>query len=140
MPIKTQSAKAKGRDLQKHIRKKLLEIFTVLEEDDVVSRPMGSGGTDLMLSPKAQRAVGISFEAKNTRKSPSVGELKQSKANAYPGSLPAVAWKPFGKGYDDTLVMFNLEEFLHYWRNRMERTEMGCWFFRWRRLHLCSRL
>jgi hypothetical protein len=81
-----QSRKAKGRKLQNHVRNKLTEIFG-LEEGDVESRPMGSSGTDLMLSAKARKRIGISFECKNTVGTPSRAQLEQSQANKVPNTV-----------------------------------------------------
>lgn len=121
MPIKTQSAKAKGRNLQKWVRSRLLRYFPILADDDIQSRSMGSGGTDLMLSPAAQFWVGLSVECKKTKKTPSVAELEQSRANAYKNTLPCVVWCPHGKGPQHTMIMFNLEEFLTEWSERNEQ-------------------
>lgn len=110
--MKTQSAKAKGRNLQKHVKKVIEEVFTELEEGDVESRPMGSGGTDLLMSPKARERCPISFECKNTTRNPSSMDLEQSKRNMYEDTLPVVAWKPRGKSFDDTLVICKLDELL----------------------------
>ena len=63
--VKPQSAKAKGRNLQKWVRDLLLESFPQLEEDDVRSTSMGCGGEDLQLSPAARKLFGFSIECKN---------------------------------------------------------------------------
>ena len=63
--MKPQSAKAKGRNLQKWVRDLLLESFPQLEEDDVRSTSMGAGGEDLQLSPAARKLFGFSIECKN---------------------------------------------------------------------------
>ena len=63
--MKPQSAKAKGRNLQKWVRDLLLESFPQLEEDDVRSTSMGCGGEDLQLSPAARKLFGFSIECKN---------------------------------------------------------------------------
>ena len=62
--MKPQSAKAKGRNLQKWTRDKILESFPSLEPDDVRSTSMGCGGEDLQLSPAARRQFGFSVECK----------------------------------------------------------------------------
>ena len=108
--MKTASAKAKGRILQQYIAKTIIAFFEELEEDDVVSRPMGSGGVDIMLSPLAQKLFPVSVEAKNTKSKPGPGELAQSRANAYDGTVPVVAWKPPGKGMQMTMVMMTLDD------------------------------
>ena len=62
--MKPQSAKAKGRNLQKWARDKILESFPSLEPDDVRSTSMGCGGEDLQLSPAARRLFKFSVECK----------------------------------------------------------------------------
>lgn len=116
--MKTQSAKAKGRKLQKMVAETILKVCPFLQEDDVVSRPMGSQGEDIMLSPKARQWCPLSFECKNTKTFPSIAGLDQAKANCK-GHLPAVCWKPPGKGKEDIIIYFRLEELLEW--IKMER-------------------
>jgi hypothetical protein len=73
---------------------------------------MGAGGVDVMLSPKARQLCPLAIECKNTKATPSIAEIKQSQANARMGELPVVAYKPYGKKYDDTLIMCSLEDLL----------------------------
>ena len=113
--MKTQSAKAKGRKLQQMVAETILEVFPFLHEDDVVSRPMGSGGEDIMLSRKAREWCPFSFECKNTKTFPSTKALDQARANRK-GHLANVCWKPPRKGKDDVIIYFNLKEFLEWVR------------------------
>jgi hypothetical protein len=110
--MKPSSAKAKGRVLQQHVSRRIVESFPELATDDVVSRPMGSGGVDLMMSPLAQKKFPISVECKNTKAEPSTAALEQATYNCYPNTFPAVAWKPKGKGLPDTMIMMYLDDFL----------------------------
>lgn len=64
MPIKTQSAKAKARLLQKSVCQMILSRFTDLEPDDCRSTSMGASGEDVQLSPAARRLIPISIECK----------------------------------------------------------------------------
>ena len=59
-----QSAKAKGRKLQKWFRQRLIDTLK-LHPDDVESRSMGAGGEDIMLSAKARNMFPYSVECKN---------------------------------------------------------------------------
>ena len=52
--MKTQSAKAKGRNLQKWVVNKLIETFEIHPED-IKSCSMGAGGEDVQLSPAARK-------------------------------------------------------------------------------------
>lgn len=114
MPIKTSSAKGKGRQLQQHVRDEIYAGWPELDDGDVESRGMGGAGVDIMLSPKARKLVPLSIECKNTKSTPSIAQVKQATANMYEETLPVVAWKPFGKQYKDTLVMCKLEDLLEW--------------------------
>lgn len=63
--MKTQSAKAKGRKLQQHVRDGILERFPTLEPDDVRSTSMGAGGEDVQLSPAARQLFPYQVECKS---------------------------------------------------------------------------
>lgn len=80
--MKTSSCKQKGRLLQQKVRDKILEKFPTLEADDVTSRSMGAQGTDILLSPKAQRLFGYDVECKNVEKLNIWEALKQCEGNA----------------------------------------------------------
>jgi hypothetical protein len=110
--VKTQSCKAKGRALQQWVCKRIREVFD-LPEEDVVSRSMGSGGIDVMLSKDAKEIFPFSIECKSTKSHPSIAAIRQSQANRMKGTWPIVCWKPFGKGMKDTLVYMTLEDFLN---------------------------
>lgn len=112
--MKTSSAKAKGRKHQQNIRDILLKEFPELEEGDVESRGMGGAGVDLMLSPLARRLVGLSIEAKKTRAAPSRTAVDQSRANAYPDTLPVVVWGPQGSGTGKELMICDFADFLKW--------------------------
>ena len=62
------SNKEKGRRLQKWVVEKLLLLLPGVKPDDVVSRPMGSNGEDIMLSPYARKLFPYSVECKNQEK------------------------------------------------------------------------
>lgn len=66
--ISPQSAKAKGRRLQQHVRDTILEAYPSLESDDVRSTSMGAGGEDVQLSPAARKLFPYSIECKNLAK------------------------------------------------------------------------
>ncbi len=80
--MQPQSAKAKGRNLQKYVCQRILEIFSHLESDDVTSRSMGCGGEDILLSPLARRALPISIECKNRASFAIYKDYEQARANA----------------------------------------------------------
>jgi hypothetical protein len=66
--LKPSSAKAKGRILQQWIRDAILAAFPTLEPDDVRSTAMGQNGSDVQLSPAAQRKFPYAVECKNLAK------------------------------------------------------------------------
>tara|TARA_B100001063_G_C16642612_1_gene491623 strand:+ start:75 stop:413 length:339 start_codon:yes stop_codon:yes gene_type:complete len=80
--VKPQSAKAKGRNLQKWVRDLLLEHFPQLEPDDVRSTSMGAGGEDIQLSPAARRLFGFSVECKSVEKLNVWAAYEQASANS----------------------------------------------------------
>ena len=65
--MKPQSAKAKGRNLQKWVREQLIERLDIHPED-VESRSMGAGGEDLIMARAARQKFPFSVECKNTEK------------------------------------------------------------------------
>lgn len=80
--MKPQSAKAKGRNLQKYVVAKILDTFKWLKPDDVTSRSMGAGGEDVLLSPAARKRLPISVECKNKARFVIYKDFKQCQANA----------------------------------------------------------
>jgi hypothetical protein len=89
--------KAIGRDFQKEIRDMLLLHFPTLELDDIRSNPMGAGGEDLLLSPKARAILGnTQHECKSREKIAMSSWIEQSESH---GRHQAVVWfKETGKG------------------------------------------
>ncbi len=63
--MKTSSAKAKGRNLQKWVVTQILSLFPSLTGNDVSSRSMGAQGEDVLLSEAARKLLPVSFECKN---------------------------------------------------------------------------
>lgn len=73
--MKTSSAKAKGRRLQQLVRDKIRELLKPhgVVAEDVESRGMGQGGSDVILSPLAKKHLPVEIECK-ARKSWAVYE------------------------------------------------------------------
>lgn len=85
-----QSAKNKGRILCKQIKKLILSLFPILEEDDLKVTSSGATGEDIQLSPKARSILPITIECKN-RNSISVYKwMEQSDRSNY---IPIVVAK-----------------------------------------------
>lgn len=120
--MKTSSAKGKGRDLQKYVAKVIKDQF-YLGDGDAESRPMGSSGVDIMMSPLAKEKFPFSPECKNTKTFPSLAALEQSHYNQYDDTLAGVVWKPFGKGMNKSIIYFNFEEFVDWWKEHTNGKE-----------------
>jgi len=118
--ISTQSAKGKGREFQKAVRDMIYERNPELQEGDVESKPMGSGGVDIMLSPYAREFIPLSIECKSTRATPGTPELEQAASNCYKDTLPVVVWKPFRASPGDARVMVRLDDLLDFLRTRFD--------------------
>lgn len=63
----TASRKQKGRNLQKHVRDAILKHYSSLTEDDVKSAPMGTSGSDVVLSTAAKEQFPYDVECKNAQ-------------------------------------------------------------------------
>jgi len=77
-----QSAKAKGRNLQKWLRDLILGIHTELTPDDVRSTSMGVSGVDIQLSSAAKAAIPFGLECKNKNRVAVYQWYQQAKDNA----------------------------------------------------------
>jgi hypothetical protein len=106
--MKTSSAKAKGRNLQKHLRDALLAAFPVLEPDDCKSTSMGASGEDVQLSPAARKLIPCSFECKSYAKIAVYQWFKQCKSNAK-HYQPVLVIK---QNQDKPLAVIDLEYFV----------------------------
>ena len=122
--IRPQSAKAKGRKWQQEVAKLLTEKFD-LQEGDVVSRPMGSGGVDLMMSPAARKAFPVSPECKKTAADPGHAALDQAKHNALKGTIGAVVWQTTGEGGTKGEIRFDLVEFIDWYKTLVKDSDNG---------------
>lgn len=93
VPMKTQSAKAKGRNLQKWVRDKILGVFPQLEPDDVKSTSMGASGEDVQLSPAARRLFPFSVECKSHKSFAIYSHYEQATTNCPEGNQPLLIIK-----------------------------------------------
>ena len=105
--MKPQSAKAKGRNLQKWVREKLIESLNVHPED-IESRSMGAGGEDLIMARAAREKFPHSIECKNVEKLNVWEAYDQAKANG--GKYePIVVMK---KNHKKPLVVVDADYFI----------------------------
>ncbi len=79
--MKPQSAKAKGRNLQKWFRNILIEKLDIHPED-IESRSMGAGGEDLIMARAARQKFPFSIECKNVEKLNVWEAYEQAKENS----------------------------------------------------------
>ena len=86
MPLRPQSAKAKGRRLQQKVATSILDAFPHLQSDDVVSTSMGAPGEDVRMSPAARECVPLSLECKCQEKISIWACLEQATANTPPSA------------------------------------------------------
>ena len=105
--MKPQSAKAKGRNLQKWVRDQLIEQLDVHPED-IESRSMGAGGEDLIMARAARSKFPFSIECKNVERLNVWEAYDQAKANS--GDYePIVVMK---KNHKKPLVVVDAEYFI----------------------------
>ena len=79
--MKTSSAKAKGRNLQKKVRELLIEYLKI-DPEDIESRSMGAGGEDLIMAKAARNLFPYSIECKNQEKINIWESYKQANENS----------------------------------------------------------
>tara|TARA_R100001594_G_C3934288_1_gene238970 strand:+ start:26 stop:370 length:345 start_codon:yes stop_codon:yes gene_type:complete len=110
--MKTQSAKAKGRNLQKWVVNKLIEEFDIHPED-IKSCSMGAGGEDVVMARAAREKFPFSVECKNVEKLNVWDAYEQAKANSS-GYEPIVVMK---KNHKKPLVVLDAEHFISMVKN-----------------------
>ena len=110
--MKTSSAKAKGRNLQKKVRELLIEYLKI-DPEDIESRSMGAGGEDLIMARAAREKFPYSIECKNVEKLNVWEAYKQASENSKDYE-PLVVMK---KNNHKTLVVLDAESFVKIFKN-----------------------
>lgn len=105
--MKTSSAKAKGRNLQKWVVSKLIEHLQ-LDEEDLESRPMGSSGEDIIMGKLSRQRFPYSVECKNQEKVNVWEAYAQAEQNCK-GYEPVVVIK---RNRQKPLVLVDAEHFV----------------------------
>ncbi len=105
--MKTSSAKAKGRNLQKWVVEQLVEHLGANPED-IESRPMGSSGEDVIMGVQTRELFPYSVECKNQEKVNVWAAYEQSSENSKDYE-PIVVMK---KNNHKTLVVLDAEKFV----------------------------
>lgn len=107
--MKSRSAKHKGRRFQATVRQLILERFPQLEDDDVKVVVRSQPGTDIVLSPSAQRVFPYSVECKNVERLNIWSALSQAQANTKEGTSALLV---FGRNRTEPYVAIRLVEFM----------------------------
>ena len=105
--MKPQSAKAKGRNLQKWTRERLIEELDIHPED-IKSTSMGAGGEDVTMARAARIKFPYSIECKNQEKVNVWSAYEQAESNCK-GYEPVVVIK---KNRKKPLVVIDAEYFV----------------------------
>lgn len=105
--MKTQSAKAKGRKLQKWFTELLVNKLA-LDPDDLESRPMGSQGEDIIMGKQSRDRFPYSIECKNQERLNVWESYEQAQTNCK-GYEPLVVIK---RNRSKTLVVVDAEHFV----------------------------
>ena len=105
--MKTQSAKAKRRNLQKWVVQQLIETFDIHPED-IKSCSMGGGGEDVVMARAAREKFPFSVVCKNVQKLNVWDAYEQAQANCN-GYEPIVVMK---KNHKKPLVVIDAEHFI----------------------------
>jgi hypothetical protein len=109
MASSTASRKAKGRRLQDHVKKVIMESFPALEEGDVKPAIMGESGKDIHLSPAAKRKFNFAVECKNQEKLNIWSSLKQCEENTDDGSKGLLIFK---RNHSKTYACLELDDLM----------------------------
>lgn len=120
--MKPQSAKAKGRNLQKYVVERILASFSSLDRDDCSSRSMGASGEDILLSPKARKCLPISIECKNRASFSVYKDYEQAKTNSR-GYEPVLVIK---SNRQTPLVVVELDHYLGLLYAKTQKEESNC--------------
>lgn len=111
--MKVQSAKSKGRRLQKSVVKALMETLNGLDEGDIRSTSMGAFGEDILFSPAARKLFPFSIECKNVEKFNVWGAIDQCLVNTPKDCSEMIV---FTKNHKKTYVALPFEKFLEIYK------------------------
>lgn len=105
------AAKNKGRNFQQLVAAYILNAFPELTSKDVVSRPMGSPGEDIMLSTRACELFPWDIECKSKEAIAVYSWLEQSDRSEFPHIV-------FAKGnHKQPIVILYAEDFFRLYKN-----------------------
>jgi len=107
--MSAQSNKAKGRRHQKQVKSILHDYWPHLEDGDIDWQSMGSGGKDIILSPKAEREIPFDIECKYGNSAPWKPGFEQAEENADEDRVPLLIRR---EPYEDNLIVMRLTDLL----------------------------
>ena len=106
----TKTRKGKARQFENEVRASILGYFSMLGENDVISRTMGESGEDIILSPKAQLYLPLAIECKRQEKINIYAAYRQAEVHAKKtGLMATVAHR---RNNEDPLVTMGLSDLL----------------------------
>ena len=110
----TATRKQKGREHQQHIAE-MIRIRYNLPEEDVVSRPMGSPGLDIMLSERARGVFPFGIECKRTESLSIPSWWRQCTDNAgKEGLYPLLVYR---RNHEPAMVVMEFMDLLDVLKN-----------------------
>jgi hypothetical protein len=128
--IKTSSAKAKGRNLQKWVCEKLATLIGINydQSDDqcmIHSREMGQRNVDIVLRDRAADLLPYSIECKNTEKLNVNETIEQAKSNQKDGTDWLIVYKRNGMKQPVVIIDWCLfEKFVRLFVSEKEKALM----------------
>lgn len=117
--IKTSSAKAKGRNLQKWTCQKISELLGIPwgKDELIASREMGQSGTDVRLVEEAQERFPFSVECKYQETWSVPSWIKQAKENQKEGTDWLLIMK---KNHKEPVVVMDGERFFEILKGALQ--------------------
>lgn len=125
MPISIASRKAKGRNLQKYVTRRISEITGIPygKDERIASREMGQSGTDVRLIGKAKKLFPFSIECKYQETWSVPAWIKQAKENWKRGT----DWLLFmRKNRHPEIVCMDAEAFFKIYEEYLRLKEKIC--------------
>lgn len=114
--MKSQSAKAKGRNAQKEVRDKLLARAPTLTQNDIRSTSMGASGVDILMSEAALRTYPFAIEVKCQESLNVWAALIQAEEQRKETITPILCFK---RNRSDMYVAMKFEDFLRLYESKV---------------------
>ena len=113
--MKIRSAKAKGKLLEKEVKKKIQEAFN-LSNDDIRVNIGSETGADIKLSAKAKVKFPFSLECKRRARFDTLYGFYEQAKKHYPELIPAIVLRA---DYKEPLIVMNFDYFLTLISNKI---------------------